>query len=67
MCGGSGRFEENRLVYVWSRSERVEYTRATWYQVVVGGGVPPDEWKEEHDYKLQELVRLAYPKIEGRR
>ena len=31
-----------------------ECTRAIWYQVVIGG----DKWKEEHDYRLQELVRL---------
>ena len=35
-----------------------EYTRAIWCQVVIGGEVPPDEWKEGHDYRLQELVRL---------
>ena len=35
-----------------------EYTRAIWYQVVIGGEVQPDEWKEEHDYRLPELVRL---------
>ena len=35
-----------------------EYTRAIWYQVVIGGEVLPDKWKEEHDFRLQELVRL---------
>ena len=35
-----------------------EYTPAIWYQVVIGGEVLPDKWKEEHDYTLQELVRL---------
>ena len=26
--------------------------------LVIGGEVLPDEWKEEHDDRLQELVRL---------
>ena len=33
-----------------------EYTRAIWYQVVFGGEALPDEWKERHDYRLQELA-----------
>ena len=36
-----------------------EYTRAVWCQVVVEGEVLLDEWKEEHNYRLLELVRLA--------
>ena len=35
-----------------------EYKRAIWCHVVIGGEVLPDEWKEEHDDRLQELVRL---------
>ena len=29
-----------------------EYKRAVWCQVVIGGEVPPDKWKEEHHYRL---------------
>ena len=35
-----------------------EYTRAIRYQVVIGGEMLPDKWKEEHDCRLQELARL---------
>ena len=35
-----------------------ECTRAIWYQVVIGREVLAGEWKEGHDYRLQELVRL---------
>ena len=49
-----------------------ESTRAIWGQVVIGGEVPLDEWKEEHSLQIARACsiawsrRQAYPRIEGR-
>ena len=42
-----------------------EYTRAIRYQVVIGGEMLPDKWKEEHDCRLQELARLPGQRCKG--